>query len=275
MERFAAEGFYKLATWMANYAQRFHQLARQQPSALVDDESINTLQTNLEAIENWCKQIHLRDSLDRIAELKANLLKKKRLTYRDMEWQLTEQSDCIRREMKRTLFLYISQPDAERFLSPRKGWGAVCHRWRDSSDNIEESAKSFACGRYAASVFHILLVAEVGIIAVGELIGLKDPKPGWSGVIGQIRRIVQDKKYNELTPSQQEHYPLLQQLLPLMLAMQEAWRNKITHSAHRLTLSSSVLSRDVADDIISTTRAFMKRLVSDLPEKDDPNDGTI
>jgi hypothetical protein len=51
-------------------------------------------------------------------------------------------------------------------------------------------------------------------------------------------------------------------------ALKNAWRNKISHvSGQRLLLVSSEFTPDTAEEIMTATRAFMRRLTESLPNE--------
>jgi hypothetical protein len=106
-----------------------------------------------------------------------------------------------------------------------------------------------------------------GLIEIGNVFDSKDPKPGWRSVRTLVDRIVNVTPFKRLSPFEQKHFPFLEQLRPLMLAMARAWRDKISHVANDLILLSGEFQAGVAEDIMAATLAFMRRLASDLPEK--------
>ena len=121
-------------------------------------------------------------------------------------------------------------------------------------------------GHPAGAVFHAISVAEYGVIEFGRLLHLSDPKPGWQSVSREVDRILNHTKYADLIPLHKQHFKLIEQVSPLMIAMNDAWRNKIGHVANRLILMSGEVVPSTAEDIIMSTRAFMRRLAADLPD---------
>lgn len=172
----------------------------------------------------------------------------------------------MRREMSSHLFLYIPTKQAERYQKPREGWEEVIQRFPSAVADIEECSLCFACDRWAGAVFHAVSVTEHGIIEFGKLLQLNDPKPGWQSVSRVVDKILNRTKHADLSPLHKQHFKLIEQVSPLMLAMNDAWRNKIGHVANRLILMSGEFDDRVADDIVRATRSFMRRLASDLPE---------
>ena len=172
-------------------------------------------------------------------------------------------------EMQNQLFLHLPLNQAKRYMSPFLGWEEVVRRFPNTTADIEEAVRCFACDRYAGAVFHAMLVAEFGAIEVGRLVAVGDPKPGWPGTIREMRRIVHGTKHGgqpkPLTPLEHKHRNFLEQLLPLMESVQDGWRHKISHADNRIVFLSGEFSFQVAEEITTATRGFMRRLAMDLP----------
>jgi len=75
------------------------------------------------------------------------------------------------------------------------------------------------------------------------------------------------KPYDERKPVEQKHSKLLEQLLPLLLAIKSAWRDKISHVDNKVEWLDTDFSPQVAEEIMIATRGFMRRLAEDLPKR--------
>jgi hypothetical protein len=273
VEQFSAANFYTIARLIESTG---HNYGMRPADVVPDDAEITRLSDELlQIVRIDCVRIGLPLSARHIDELVEEVRDKYLpLTYGAISLKLTELSNSIRREMGAVLFLYISTEKAKWFRKPLEGWGAAVERFGDTiTTDIEEGAKCYACDRHAAAVFHMMLVAEFGALEVGKLIEMRDPKPSWHGVMNEIRRITQQTKFTDLKPIEQKYFKLLEQLSPLMLAMQNAWRHKIDHAANRLVLTTGEFQSYVAEEIITATRAFMRTLASELAlvERADPS----
>ena len=269
MERFDADHFCALAAEMERQAAWYRNNAgKSSPGAIPTWNQFQTLQGKLDNLVVECKAIGLRDSADSITEFRNSFAPKWGPTYERVGWHLDEIAKGIQREMKRTLFLYVPQQRSELYESPLEKWQAVIERFSPTSTDIEEGCKCFALDRYAGAVFHMVRVTEHGIIEIGHVFDSKDPKPGWRSVRTLVDRIVDGTPFKQLTSFEQKHFPFLEQVRPLMIAMERAWRDKISHAANDLILLSGDFQPGVAEDIMNATLAFMRRLASDLPEKE-------
>jgi hypothetical protein len=185
-------------------------------------------------------------------------------TYGELAAWLREVRERIEDDLRNELFLHIWPDDAKLYENPKDGWEQVIGRFSRVRHDVEECSKCFALGRYSAALFHVLLVAEFGVIKVAELFGVAGDKPGW-GALDRLQRI-NDKKWNDKTPLEQQHAEFLKNLLPLAYAIKDSWRHKISHVDNKLDWMDTDFSPEVAREIISATRGFMRRLAQELPK---------
>jgi len=119
-------------------------------------------------------------------------------------------------------------------------------------------------------VFHTLQVVEVGLIEFGRLIGVTDHRPGWTATTGKLKKIL-DTKYPARTRFEQKNSAFLEQMHAAIDALQLAWRNKVSHAHEKLTLMTSEFHPEVAEEILITSRALLRRLATEAPTAPDPD----
>jgi len=166
-------------------------------------------------------------------------------------------------EFGRHFFLHLSLKEADAYQNPEKDWEAVVARFPKVRYNIEESTTCFALNRYGAAVFHILQVAEYGVIQLGGLMGELGDKPGWSCVSRLLRLVA--VPYPQRTPIAQQYTKLLESVLPLTAAMKDSWRHKLDHVDNQIQWVGTDFSPAVAQEIIIAVRGFMRKLATELP----------
>ncbi|MGC2755473.1 hypothetical protein [Candidatus Binatus sp.] len=265
VEKFAARKFYSIARLMERISASHARRSKADRQAIAEEEERTALANDLSLIESSCRSIGLHHSADFIDEFRPNLLNfYNQIKSSEIDSKFEEISSSIAREMNRTLFMYLPRERARYYLEPLKDWESVTDRFTDTIHDIEEAAKCFACDRFDGAVVHMMLVAEFGALEVGKLLELNDPKLGWPRVSKELKRIT-SADFPKLSPIEQKHFPLLEQISPLMLAMQNAWRHKVSHAGNRLVLLKGEFQPFVAEEIIFATRAFMRRLATDLP----------
>jgi hypothetical protein len=185
------------------------------------------------------------------------------VSYSDMTSMLRELRERLEDDLHSTVFLNLSQQESGLYENPETDWGDVGKRFPKVRHDIEECSKCFALERYAAAVFHAMLIAEFGIIQVSDVFSATGDRPGW-GALERLQRI-NDKKWPDKTPIEQQHAKFLETLLPLAFSMKNSWRHKMDHVANKIIWIDTTFDPDFAKDIISATSAFMRRLANDLP----------
>jgi len=167
-------------------------------------------------------------------------------------------------ELAARLFFGLISGRAQYFSTPREGWEEVITRFPDAVGDIEEMAKCFALSRYAAAVFHSLLVVEVGIVELGNFIGVTDPKKGWDATTKRLKLLLSGG-HGSLPVNLSAHFAFLEQVNACVEAMKHAWRNKVNHVEGRLVVMKPEFTPDVAEEIMMASRAFMRRLATEIP----------
>ena len=186
-----------------------------------------------------------------------------RVDYGKMTSMLKELRERIEDDLHSTVLLTLSEPESVLYQKPEGDWGDAARRFSKIRHDIEECSKCFALGRYPASVFHAMLIAEFGVIQVSDFFAVSGDKPGW-GALERLQRI-SDKKWPDKTSLEQQHAKFLEAVLPLAFSMKNAWRHKMDHVANKIVWIDTSFDAEFAKDIISATSAFMRRLATDLP----------
>lgn len=177
--------------------------------------------------------------------------------------RLDEIERAARREMKMIVLMFMSKDEGELFENPLKDWDEAVKRWPQIKTDVEEASRCFSCGRYAATIFHSLLVAELGVIQIGNLFGVSGDKPGW-GCVSRLEKIL-EKPYKDRTPFEQTHSKFLQESMNLIYAAKD-WRHKITHVDNRLIWLDTEFGPQKAEEIMLAARGLMRYLALELPK---------
>jgi hypothetical protein len=219
-------------------------------------------------VEAKVRKCGLPTAGEAISEFRAILLSWNRPDFSQIDPELViarieEIQRAIRREMKSVVFMYVSSDKANWYRQPLSDWDAVIKRWPNTRVDVAESSKCFALDRFAAAIFHILLVAEIGVIKVAELLGVSGDKPGW-GSAQRLERILA-QSYEKRSPLEQQHSRLLKDIVPMIIAVKDSTRHKISHVDNKLVWLDTDFSPQIASEVISATRGFMRRLAAELP----------
>jgi hypothetical protein len=189
---------------------------------------------------------------------------KRPVTFREIVAALKELRERLEDELDSQVFLHLSTQEAEMYLNPTNDWKTAIARFPRIKNDVEDSSRCFAYGSYAAAVFHILLVAEFGVIELAKLVGKAGDRPGW-GSLEKVEKIL-TVSFPQRSPLEQQHSQLLTNTAPLAHAIKDAWRHKISHVDNKLVWTETDFSARTANEIITATRGFMRRLATDLPK---------
>jgi hypothetical protein len=178
---------------------------------------------------------------------------------------LIEIQDRLVDELSTRLFFQLPYEKHKMFSQPTSGWEEIIGRWPDVRTDVEEMHKCFALSRYAASVFHSIQAIECGLLHFGKFLSLTDPKSGWTAVSNELDRIVIRTKRESLSEFEKKNFAFLEQMHGVVISLKNAWRNKISHSQGKLFLLTSEFTPDVAEEIMTASRALMRRLATEMP----------
>jgi hypothetical protein len=73
-------------------------------------------------------------------------------------------------ELKRKVGFILPRSSQKLYENPRENWEAIIDVFPEIADDVEEMNRCRAFGRDAASVFHVLLVVEYGLIDLGKFL---------------------------------------------------------------------------------------------------------
>jgi len=154
--------------------------------------------------------------------------------------------------------------EAELLNNPRKGWEVIIARFPAIIENVEAASKCLALSLFAEAVFNSVQIIEIGLLELGRFLNVTDPHSGWTAVTNALKKI-HDKPYRDRTEFERQHFEFLEQVHGTVGALKDAWRNKISHAQGKLILLTSGFSQEIAEEILSTSRGFMRRLATELP----------
>jgi|ERR1017187_744455 hypothetical protein len=231
---------------------------------ILDEGFKNDLITVLVDFGKHVADLELTASLASI--MKALLLLKGECSFGEYKKLISEIQGRLKDEMAMRKFFSLDTAESEQYATPLRGWEEVVHRFPIALSDIEEMSKCFALSRYAGAVFHSVNVIECGLLDLGKFIGVQDPKSGWTAVSGRLETLVIKTKFPDLAPEIKPHFQFLEQVHGTVASLKNAWRNKISHTQGRLTVMTADFNYEVAEEIIMATRAFMRRLATELPE---------
>jgi len=213
--------------------------------------------------EENCVEIGLNGPAASLRRL-LKLLSDPNSTDKELYEQVKDANLRLNDELLSRIFFSLSLREAEYYEDWHKGWEEVIARFPATISDVEEASKCFALSRYAAAVFHSTQIVEAGLIDLGTFIGVTDPKSGWTAVIAKLKAILA-KSYPDLNQFEKDNREFLEQVYGTAAALNSAWRNKISHAQGKLVLLTADFTPEVAEEILMASRAFMRRLATEMP----------
>jgi hypothetical protein len=184
--------------------------------------------------------------------------------WRDIHQFARECIDRLIDEAGSTEFFGLTVRESQLFKRPREGWDVGIGRFPGIVDDVVEVSRCFALSRYSAAVFHSVQIVEAGLIELGKFLKVNDPRSGWTAVSTALDAVVK-KSHKDRTRFEKKNFEFLEQMQGTVLALKNAWRNKISHVQGRLVVMSTEFSPEVSEEIMFATRAFIRRLAEGIP----------
>lgn len=208
-----------------------------------------------------CKEIGLEVCALHASELLGKLHRRE-LTAHDVQ----ALHEALDRELSCNFYVGIAQSRKDYYCKSQKGWEEIIAKFPSAIDDIEEMNKCFALCRYPAAAFHSLMVLEHGLVALGHLLNVNDPKRGWDASCKALEKVV---AAGHSANSTGLPFEFLEQLNACVQTMKFAWRNKVNHATGKPVVMHGGFAPYVTEEIIMATRSFMRRLAERLPSAED------
>lgn len=192
------------------------------------------------------------------------------LGYTPTREDIANHLDSIRKileiEFRNEWFYHYPKDKAERLLSIQADWGVVLTAFPSCSYDVTQGVDCYSCEHSTAAVFHMMRVAEVGLIRLAkELhVKLKKDKPlshaQWGEIVGAIETtsntLLQTAPPGHGKDKAQAFY---NGAASHVRALKDKYRNVVMHSRREFNIHE-------AADAIFHTRSFMAGLSEKLSE---------
>ncbi len=171
---------------------------------------------------------------------------------------------ALEEELKGKVCFILPPSSQDWYTEPLKGWEPILEVFPEAQDDVEQMSRCRAFGCDSASVFHVLLVVEFGLVGLGRFVGVNDLKPGWDATCNAVEKILKEGR-TVAAPHILAHFAFLEQINKDMQSMKIAWRNKVSHAANNMKLLTSDFKPEVANKIITAAHGFMFLLATEGP----------
>ncbi len=206
----------------------------------------------LQSMRSECEGSLLHISVDQIDRM-AGFLRSRPVSWREY---VELQSDLTRRiedELKRGTFYQIRPEKASFYESADLLGEAVTDRFPDMDHDLREAFRCYACERYDACCYHLMLAMERVLRALASSIGVTYA-PNWEAYLKPINNWL--KNVDRSKTDQRRKEAFLGEAAALLTAVKIAWRNPGLHIGSRY---DETQTREMLDSV----SAFVKSLAAD------------
>jgi len=236
MEKFSARNFYLIGNLLGILPAQIEKALNPDCAQPSSDEKVSLETRNHVAvwvmeIQKHCEEIGLEYA---VVHTKRFIWRLERdMTLGDMRHQITELKDRIYDSMANVLFMHVPKSEAE-FYEPVDAFGpdvssAFPSIWYD----VREAYTCYALDRPTASVFHLMRVLEVALVALGRVFGFSFSHTNWGPAIDQleskIREMGNDPAWKS-RPDWKEQQEFYSQAVGYLHVTKDAWRNYTAHA---------------------------------------------
>lgn len=240
-------------------------ITAQPVSAPLREKAIKQLQL----VEKEIRKLGLSITSQTIEELVNKITERpdaRAVTYQWLMDKIISVRDLLYKEVSGKTFFYVS-PERAKFWpmanKPHLFGERVAQSFPSASPDISYAGIALAVKLSTASVFHLMRVLEVGLMALGKEFQVSADHKNWGPIIDEIeskvRAMHQDAAW-KTRPDRKDAQEFYAQAISHLGVVKEAWRNYTMHWRGKYT-------EDEAELMLMNVRAFMQKLAQKLTEQ--------
>jgi hypothetical protein len=259
MTEFQAESFMIAYSELLNYEFRLlNDIQVGQGGNFLNDDSVARFQKILEQLEQVCTPLGLDAVAIQVQRIRGMMAARCRMD--GLQGAVASlRVNCICDSISKRTFLQLSSTEADYYRGPQLFGVNVETRLPGVADDIAEAGKCYATGRYTAAVFHLMRVMERGVLELAKKLAAMPPGPKpltdepWGVILNAINSAI-----NGLPSASEQDKAFkndMQEEATYLKNVKDVWRNQTMHP-------KSVYTREEAEQVFTTVRQYMQRLVS-------------
>lgn len=145
-------------------------------------------------------------------------------------------------------FFYIPIDRANYFDTLEPFGRIVSQKFPKLTEDIQEAAKCYACGRYTACVFHLMRIMEHGVQRFGKKLGVKQVELlVWQVILDQTNKAI------SALPAKSSQTKKFAAIAGHLYNVKLAWRNEVMHP-------KATYTEEEAEHLLSQIKFFMQHL---------------
>lgn len=227
--------------------------------AVIDDQYRNMIRTGFGIIRERFLAFGMPVTLDRISIAEMHL-QVDVITYKHVETDCDEISNCAQSELKRIYFGYISPAKQDELLQAKTLWQSTILAFNDAEKDAEMASRCYALECNDACVYHSMMVLEHGMLALAKKLGVKGAgSRAWQTIIEDIEREIEKRQKTLRAKKPSDFLTFLSEAAKEFRYFKDAWRN---HTAH----GRADYDENDARKVLIHVRDFMEHISTRLKE---------
>jgi hypothetical protein len=264
MLRFYANRFANLGRYLGQIEAALEIYQKTGESSLgkpCEADLLATMASLTELMGDVCNHIGLEGAIDQLTRISV-ISKMPLTTLGELLHLFTDLQNRVEDELNRRLFFAMSADEGRRYEDSFPFGESVNQKFSKCAFDISEAAKSLACGRSTACVFHCMRVLEVGLHFVAAKLKVKvDDEKNWGTIINELTKAVTALLDKPKHAKQKKAY--MSGATSYLYHVKTAWRNPVMHVRGKYT-------PEEAENILNAVRGFMQYLAGPVRKKKIP-----
>ena len=237
MLRLYAPQYLKFAALREAYASGFASM-NTDPNAVLNDEQQGGVLEQMESIANSCTKMNLPVTGRTMEKIVARF-RQTPPTHAQTRQKVMEWYSCFESEVETHLYLQVLPHRLQYWSAEPDGAHGTeitslvetLTAFPDAIYDAREAGNCFAFERFTASVYHLMRVAEFGLISVAVAANAPQDKinKGWDGCIQAIEHHVKLIGSTKPMADWQDQIKKYSELCAWFTNIQKGWRNPVSH----------------------------------------------
>jgi hypothetical protein len=208
-------------------------------------------------MKKWLKFHNLTATMDRMERIREEL-EQPEPSLQEIIGGITILNQTLEDELRRRVFLSIYSEDEENlYRNPTASFSFTYAAYPSTRNDIMEACRCYALGRYTASVYHSMAIAQAGLYLLAKELGVSFSYPmilaEWSTVIDGIEAKIEPLRQLRRSEEKDKLLTFYSECAVQFRYFKDAWRNHVGHARE-------IYDRDQSHSILLHVRDFMETL---------------
>jgi hypothetical protein len=217
-------------------------------------------------LEPWLEYHSLTATMDRLGRIREEL-DQPEPSLQEIIGGITILTQTLEDELRRRVFLSVYLEDENLYKNPVASFSLTYAAYPSTRSDIMEACRCHALGRYTASVYHSMAIAQAGLHLLAGELGVSFSFPivlaEWGTVISGIENAIAPMKQMKRSAEKDALISFYSECAVQFRYFKDAWRNHVAHARE-------VYDRDQSHSILLHVRDFMEKLSLRIRETSTP-----